>query len=318
MPTGTIQNPVLAQQLLDAIDEASGLHPGFRPAHAKGLMCSGTFTPSPEAVKLTRAPHASRPSTSVTVRYSDGTGLPNIPDNDPRSGPRGMAIRFHLGEHDHTDIIAHSTNGFPVRTGEEFLEFIRSATAFAAGRPEALGSFLAAHPNAKRFVETPKPIPTSFAREAFFAVTSFKFTNAEGVSRHGRFRIRPEAGTEYLSTEDAAAKSENFLFDEIGQRLAKEPVKVGVFVQMAEPGDDVADASVTWPDSRTEIPFGTINLTARVDDQAPDRRKIIFDPLPRVNGIDSSGDPLTEVRSDIYLLSGRRRRAASGDGRRAA
>ena len=167
-------------------------------------------------------------------------------------------------------------------------------------------------------LSTPKPIPTSFAREAFFAVTSFKFTNTDGVSRHGRFRIRPEAGTEYLSNKDATAKAENFLFDEIGQRLAKEPVKLGVFVQMAEPGDDVADASVTWPDSRTEIPFGTITLTARVDDQAPDRRKIIFDPLPRVDGIDSSGDPLTEVRSDIYLLSGRRRRAASGDGRRAA
>jgi len=319
MPTGTIKNPALAQQLLDAIDEAFALHPGFRPVHAKGMMCSGTFTPSPEATRLTRAPHASRPSTPVTVRYSDGTGLPTIPDNDPaRSGPRGIAIRFHLGEHDHTDIIAHSTNGFPVRTGEEFLEFIRAATAFAAGRPEALGSFLAAHANAKRFVETPKPIPTSFAREAFFAVTSFKFTNADGVSRHGRFRVRPEAGTEYLSNEDAAAMSVNFLFDEIDTRLAREPVKLGVFVQMAEPGDDVTDASVTWPDTRAEIPFGTITLTARVDDRVPERRKIIFDPLPRVDGIDSSGDPLTEVRADIYLLSGRRRRDASGDGRRAA
>ena len=319
MPTGTMKNPVLAQQLLDAFDEAFGLHPGFRPAHAKGLMCSGMFTPSPEAAKLTRAPHASRPFTPVTVRFSDSTGLPTIPDNDPaRSSPRGMAVRFHLGEHVHTDIVAHSTNGFPVRTGEEFLEFIRAATAFAAGRPEALGSFLAAHPNAKRFVETPKPIPTSFAREAFYAVTSFKFTNADGVSGHGRFRIRPEAGTEYLSDEQAAAKSENFLFDEIGQRLAKEPVKLGVFVQMAEPGDDVADASGTWPDSRREIPFGTITLTARLDDQEPERRTIIFDPLPRVDGIDSSGDPLTDVRSDIYLLSGRRRRAAIGQGRRVA
>ena len=28
-----------------------------------------------------------------------------------------------------------------------------------------------------------------------------------------------------------------------------------------------------------------------------------------------SGDPLTEVRSRIYLLSGRRRRAVFGDGR---
>ncbi len=55
--------------------------------------------------------------------------------------------------------------------------------------------------------------------------------------------------------------------------------------------------------------------TARVDDQVPDRRKIIFDPIPRVDGIESSGDPLTEVRADIYLLSGRRRRAVFGDGR---
>ena len=316
MSSGTITNPALAQQLLDAFDALSGVHPGFRPAHAKGLMCSGTFTPSPEAAKLTRAPHANKPSTPVTVRYSDSTGLPTIPDNDPmRSGPRGIAIRFHLGEHEHTDIVAHSTDGFPVHTGEEFLEFLRAAAAFGGGKQEVMGVFLGAHPNAKRFVEASKPIPTSFAREAFFAVTSFKFTNISGASCHGRFRIRPEAGTEYLSNADAAAKSENFLFDEIGQRLSKGPVKLGVFVQMAEKGDDVADASAPWPTSRTEIRFGTITLTARVDNQVPERRKIIFDPLPRVDGIDSSGDPLTAVRADIYLLSGRRRRTALSDSR---
>ena len=314
-PTGGITNQALAQEVLDALDATSEVHPGYRPAHAKGLMCSGTFTPSPEAAKLTRAPHANRPSTPVTVRFSNSTGLPTVPDNDPaRSGPRGMAIRFHLGEHAHTDIIAHSTNGFPVRTGEEFGEFMHAAAAYGAGRPEAMGAFLASHPNAKRFIETPKPIPTSFTREAFYAVTSFKFTNAEGVSRHGRLRIRPEAGTEYLSNEQAAGKSANFLFDEIGPRLAKAPVKLGVFVQLAGPGDDVTDASVTWPESRQEVRFGTITLSARVDEQEQERRKIIFDPLPRIDGIDSSGDPLTDVRADVYLLSGRRRRAAHGDG----
>src|SRR5262245_47219299 len=45
MPTGTLTNPALAQQLLDALDALSGLHAGFRAAHAKGLMCTGTFTP---------------------------------------------------------------------------------------------------------------------------------------------------------------------------------------------------------------------------------------------------------------------------------
>ena len=203
MPTAALKNPKLAKDLLDVLDVlAGGVHAGFRPAHAKGLMCEGTFTPSPEASKLTRASHASRPSTPVTVRYSNGTGLPTIPDNDPaRSGPRGFAVRFHLGDHVHTDVIAHSANAFPVRTGEEFVEFLRAAAAAGAGKPDAFGAFLASHPNAKRFVEIPKPIPTSFAREAFFAVTAFKFTNADGLSRHGRFRIRPEQGTEYLSNE---------------------------------------------------------------------------------------------------------------------
>src|ERR1041384_4894692 len=139
MPLGTLANPALAQQLLDAFDQLQGLHPGFRPAHAKGLVCSGTFTPSPEAAKLTRAPHANTPSTPVTVRYSDSTGLPNIPDNDPaRSGPRGIAIRFHLSDHLHTDIVAHSYDGFPVRTGEEFLEFLCAAAAAGGGRPEMI------------------------------------------------------------------------------------------------------------------------------------------------------------------------------------
>ncbi len=280
MPTGTFANQALAERLLEAFDQMQGVHPGFRPAHAKGLMCSGTFTPSSEAAKLTRAPHANRPSTPVTVRYSNSTGLPNIPDNDPaRSSPRGIAIRFHLDEHLHTDIIAHSFDGFPVHTGEEFLGFLRAAAAAGAGKPEVVGAFLAAHPNAKRFVEAPKPIPTSFAHEAFFAGTAFKFTNAGGTSRHGRFRIRPDAGAEYLSNEEAAAKSQNFLFDELGPRLARESIKLGIFVQMAEPGDDVTDASTTWPAGRKRDPFGTITLTARVDDQAPERRKIMFDPF---------------------------------------
>src|SRR5438105_1877063 len=305
---------VLVSDLLAMLDEISGgVRAGFRPAHAKGLMCIGTFSPSPEAAGLTRAPHANRPSTPVTVRYSDSTGIPTIPDNDPaRSGPRGIAVRFHLADHVHTDIVAHSTNGFAVRSGEEFLQFLRAAAAAGSGKPEAMGAFLAAHPNARRFVEAPKPIPTSFAREAFFAVTSFKFVNSNGVSRHGRFRIQPEEGTEYLSNEQAAANSTNFLFDEISQHLAKGPIRLGVFVQLAGDGDDVTDSSVPWPDDRPQIHFGTITLTERVNDMEPERRKIIFDPIPRVDGIDTSGDTLSEVRSDIDLISVRRRLPADG------
>jgi catalase len=99
MPAGDYTNLALAEKLLDALDALSALHPGYRPAHAKGLMCSGTFTPSAEAIKLSRAPHARRKSTPVTVRYSNSTGVSTIHDNDPqRSGPRGMAVRFLLAD----------------------------------------------------------------------------------------------------------------------------------------------------------------------------------------------------------------------------
>jgi catalase len=311
MPEGSFTNRLLAEQILAAFDAISGLHPGFRPVHAKGVMCVGMFTPSSEAAKLTRAPHASRASTPVTVRFSNSPGVPTAPDNDPQqSGPRGIAVRFHLGEHEHTDVVAHSSNSFPARTGEEFLEFVQAAIAAGGGKPESLNAFLASHPGAKRHVEMPKPIPTSFARENYFAITAFRFTNGVGESCFGRFRISPEGGTEYVSNEDAAQKDGDFLVNDIGPRLAGGPERLGVFVQIAESGDDVTNATVPWPESRKKILFGTVTLTERVDDQEPERRKMIYDPVPRVDGIESAGDPLTEVRGDIYLLSGRRRRTA--------
>ncbi|HEV3007207.1 MAG TPA: catalase family peroxidase [Pirellulales bacterium] len=305
----------LVADLLDILDKLSGgVHAGFRPVHAKGFMYSGTFTPSPGAAKLTRAPHAARPSTPVTVRFSLSAGIPTLADNDPMgASPQGIAVRFHLAEHVHTDIVAHSHNGFPVRTGEEFLDFLRAAAASGPGGPSPppMVAFLASHPAAKAFVEAPKPISTSFVRQPYFAITAFKFTNTAGQSRFGRFLFRPEAGTEFLTSDQEATKTADFLAAELSERLAKGPASFRILVQMAEAGDEVADSTIIWPETRPQVEFGVLAIKERVDELAPERRKIIFDPLPRVDGIDSAGDPLTEVRAEIYLLSGRRRRAAA-------
>src|ERR1035437_2100818 len=125
----------LGNELIQQFEAIFGEHPGFRPAHAKGAMLTGTFTPSSGAASLTRAPHIQRASTPVTVRFSNSTGLPLIPDNSPDANPRGFAIRFHLAEHVHTDIVSHSTDGFPTRTGEQFLEFLRALAASDLAAP---------------------------------------------------------------------------------------------------------------------------------------------------------------------------------------
>jgi catalase len=306
----------LSRETIEVFDKVNGgVHPGFRPAHAKGILLTGVFTPSSQAASLTRAPHLQRNSTPVTVRFSDFAGIPTIADNDPQgAGPRGFAVRFHLAEHVHTDIVAHSVDAFPVRTTEGLLEFLNAviATNLAGPHPNAIEQFLGAHPAAARFVQIPKPIPTSFVQESFFAVSAFKFTNAEGISRYGRYRILPAAGNKYLGEAEATARSPNFLFDEIKDRVAREPVRFRVSVQLAEDGDITDDATVRWPEERRQLAFGEISLDQIAPNNTSEQQHIIFDPIPRVDGIEASADPLFEPRANIYLMSGRRRRAAGG------
>lgn len=302
----------LANALLAQFDTIFGVHPGFRPAHAKGTLLGGLFTPSQEAATLSRAVHFQQASTPVRARFSNSTGLPMLPDTDGNAEPRGMAVRFVLGEHKHTDIVSHSIDAFPTRTGDEFLEMLKAVAATDltkfAGSP--LEAFLDSHPAAAAFVQASKPSPSSFARDSYFGVTAFEFVNAEGVSRFGRYRIVPEEGNDFLSAEDLAKRDANYLMEEIGSRVIAQPARFTLAVQLAEEGDVVDDATIHWPVSRQVFTLGTIEVNSIVPDNAAEQKTIIFDPIPRIDGIEPSADPLLELRAAIYLLSGRRRRAA--------
>ena len=120
-----------------------------------------------------------------------------------------------------------------------------------------------------------------------------RFINQEGAGRYGRYRILPDAGIEHLDPEVTKDKGPNFLFDEL-----------------TDDGDEVNDATVHWPEDRPLARLGQVVLTAPVANDAQDQKKIIFDPIPRVDGIEPSDDPLLELRAAIYLISGRRRRGA--------
>jgi len=302
----------LSDKILATFTQIFGEHPGIRPAHGKGTLLNGTFTSTAAAADLSSAQHFQQAATQVLVRFSDSTGLPNIPDTDPNTLPKGIAVRFILAEHVHTDVIAHSIDGFPTRTGEEFLEFLgalaTSDPANPAGSP--LEAFLGSHPAALRFVQTPKPFPASFAQESFFGVNAFKFTNASGSGRFGRYRIIPEAGTAYLNDSEVQSKDGNYLFTEITERVAAEPVRFTLAVQLADDGDVVNDATIHWPPDRDVRELGTVELTTPVTDDAEQQKHVIFDPIPRLAGIEASDDPLLELRAAVYLISGRKRRAA--------
>lgn len=235
-----------------------------------------------------------------------------MPDNSPDANPRGLAIRFNLADHVHTDIVSHSADGFPVRDGAEFLEFLKAVGSSGpeVPSPKPIDRFLGSHPAALRFVQTPKPFPSSLARETYWGVTAFRFTNALGETKHGRYQIIPEAGNDFLAADDVARLRADFHYEELAHRVKQNPIRFKIVVQVAEPGDITDDATVSWPADRKLIEFGTLELTGVLEDSLVQQKQIIFDPIPRVEGIAPSADPLLELRAAIYLLSGRERRAA--------
>lgn len=246
----------------------------------------------------------------MTVRFSSSTGIPQLPDNDPNGEPRGIAIRFHLGEHKHTDIIGHSTPHFPTRTGEEFLELLRAIAASPAGTPSPTQAekFLGSHPAALTFVQAPKPIGLSFATETYFGLNAHKFIDSNGRGTFFRYRVLPQAGESHLDKATAKSQDANFLQNEIRERLKRESVKFRLVAQIGEEGDQTDDVTIQWPEDRKIVELGSITLDAPEENDAMLQRQIIFDPIARVAGIEPSKDPLLEYRAAVYLISGKERR----------
>ena len=78
-------------ELVESMHSAFGYN-HCRAVHAKGIILQGEFTPDTHAREITKAPHLQGASSKITVRFSDFSGVPTIPDNDPMANPRGMAI----------------------------------------------------------------------------------------------------------------------------------------------------------------------------------------------------------------------------------
>ena len=269
-------------------------------------MLNGTFTPTAEAKALSKAPHFNHPSTPVTIRFSSSTGLPAIPDTEPNAQPRGLAVRFmYDGPHKHTDIIGHSTPFFPTSTGHEFLEFFQ--TVVIDGKP---GDFFPSHPAALAFVQAPKPFPVSFATETYYALSAFKLVSAEGKEQFVRYRIKPVAGEAHLDEAAMKEKGTTYLFDELHERVSKGPISLKVFAQLAEEGDPTNDITKHWPEDRKQVDLGTVVVDRFAENNENEQKHLIFDPVPRVDGIEPSDDPLLDFRASLYLISGRERRKA--------
>lgn len=298
-----VSAPATPGDLVNAFHAAFGEHHA-RAVHTKGILLEGDFTPDPQAATLTKAAHLQVQPSRVLVRFSDFTGLPTIPDNTASASPRGLAIKFIAPDGTNTDVVCHTFNGFPVSTNDDFRLLLLSIAASSnpnVAKPTALDHFLDTHPRAKTFLTT-QPLPASWATAAYFGVNSFKFTNRAGGEHFVRYQFIPTAGEHYLTPDELAKQSPDFLSADIRTRVGKGSFGFRFYAQVAEAGDDVQDPAVAWPDTRRRVLLGTVHVDRLAANTPEQDRATWFNPGNLPAGIEMA-DEMVRLRAAAYPLS---------------
>jgi catalase len=296
---------VTAQEAVDAANSVFGRHPGYRALHAKGTVLTGTFTATLEAARLSRAGHMQGQAVPVQARLSNGAGDPRAPDYQP--DVRGLAVKLELSDGSKTDIVCQSLPWFAFTNPDEFVEFllVQRRTPSMAWRFPA---YLIRHPRMVKALRTNLPALRpidSYATCRFYGVHAFRFLDADGGERHVRYTWEPEAGDRRIGGGDAKARGRDYLQQDLARRLAKGPIRYALELQVATPGDNVANPAERWPAERERVRAGTLELVA-VDDDS-DRGVLVFDPTRVTDGIELSADPVLRFRRDAYSESVSRR-----------
>lgn len=290
------------RQLIEDFHSVFGNHHS-RAVHAKGIILEGDFNPANDAKKLSKAFHLQAQKSKVIVRFSDFTGIPDIPDNVGLANPRGFAIKFKSAAGSTTDIVSHSFNGFPTENSDQFHDLLVAIAKSGkdAEKPTDLDRYLNSHPIAKRFLTTQKS-PASFGTVKYFGVNSFKFINEKGESHFVRYQFVPENGEQLLTEAQIAQSGPEYLFDELKARIAKQPIVYKLYVEIAEKGDEIENPAISWPSSRKKVLLGTITIKNLAANTVSEDKALFFIPNNIPDGIETA-DPMLNFRSKAYPIS---------------
>ena len=290
-------DPEVAIDRLNAVYRRSS---GHRVLHAKGRLYDATFTASPEAAGLCRAPQLSGGPVETLVRWSNAAGRIR---SDQAPDVRGMAVKLR-GPHGDIDLLGQTAPRFPVRTPEAFVSMTeaihdpRRLPIWLARNPGAIPA-LAANAAAKA-----AGVPRSFAEATYFPVHAYGWRDATDHLRWVRYRFDPVPRAGHVRTEPPTGR--DGLFEEMRARLASGSVSFDVRVTVARVTDDPHDPMSVWRGAR-ELSAGILTVTGEARDPEESGGLVVFDPTRVVDGIELSDDPILRYRPSAYSVSIARR-----------
>src|ERR1700722_10097479 len=309
LPTPAAAAPAyasLANQIVDIFYKIYGSHPGFRVNHAKGIVAEGSFVATPAASALSRAALFDGSNIPFTLRFSNDGGFPAIPDGAP-GNIKGIAVKFHMPGGSEADIVMLAVKTFPMATGEGFRDLLMAISESPDGspKPTRLDEFAASHPTVLASFDS-AGTPDSFAHEEYRGLNAFIFVDKAGRRQAVRYIMTPE-DLVYLTAEEAARHSPDFLIDDLLQRIAKKPVLFHLKAQLAEAGDQTKDPSQPWPKDRQVVELGVLTLHKTLANSREVQKDLLFLPTNLPDGIELSDDRMPVIRSAVYGVAFARR-----------
>jgi catalase len=287
-------------RFVQRLEEASGVHSGFRRNHAKGVCVSGYFESDGGGAQLSKAAIFQMGRSDVVGRFSPGGGDPY--SSDSPNAPLGLGLRFKPlnGQEWRTAMI--NLPVFPVRTPEAFFEHLAATRPDPKTRqpdPLKLQAFAERFPEfaAARNIIRSQPPSSGFHDSTFHGLNAFLFTNAAGESVPVRWSFEP---LNAQHTQEASESGRNFLFDALLKRLHGGPLRWRLILVVGQSGDPTNDASRPWPAERQRVDAGTLTIDRAESDDTSETAQFSFDPLILPEGIQPSDDPLLSARSAVY------------------
>lgn len=310
-PSGTdAEIEALAEEVVDTLEQAYGVHSGVRRNHAKGFGALGSFVGTKEGAALSRSALFGGERIEVVARFSLAGGDPKAHDGE-RSA-RGLALEFRLpGGALHHITMLH-TPMFFARSADTFLAKFKALIPDpSTGHPDPakFKAYTETHPdNAAQaaFLARNHP-PPSYANCAFYGIHTFKFVDRGDKVTPVRFRFAPHDGEKQLTDAELEGAPNDFLQDAFFRRVEAGPVEWDMFVTIGQPGDTEDDPTILWPNDRAEVKAGTLSLTSATADAPAGSYRINFDPMVMADGIAATADPILLFRSPSYVISYTRR-----------
>lgn len=286
-------------KLVSALAPPGGPALGHRRNHAKGICFTGVFEANGQGAEISRASVFAAGQHPVLGRFNLATPDPNAAD--PTVRVRGIGLQISAGR-DVWRMALIDPPVFAVSTPQGFYDLLQASASKA---PDAMKTFVAAHPEFPAFVEwaTKAPWTASYAEVAFNSLNAFIFTDGSGVEHAVRWSLRPEAQAVPMTAEDFAKLGPNHLEEEITERVAKSPQRWTLVLTIADPSDPTSDPTKAWPADRRAIEAGTL-IVQKIEPEADGPcRDINFDPTILPDGIKVSDDPFPAARSAAYAKS---------------